>query len=285
MTVRDRASIGVGVLALALIVLATQLPAIGAGGLLHPMRSRVRRVPPAGCQDTTYQGDGVSLKGWYCRTDVGRRGTLIYLHGIADNRTSVAGIVERFRRRGFDVVAYDSRAHGESDGDICTYGFYEKRDLSLVLDALEDGPIVVVGTSLGAAVAVQGAAVDSRISAVIAAEIFSDLRTIAAERAPFFFTAAAIEEAIRLAERRGRFQIQAVSPSLAASKVKAPVLVIHGAADRDTPPDHSRRVFEALPGAKRLILVPAAGHNESLRGTVWDEIERWIAVALSSRTN
>ena len=91
-----------------------------------------------------------------------RRGTLIYLHGVADNRASGAGVIERFRKRGFDVVAYDSRAHGESDGDACTYGFYEKQDLRRVLDSVGVGPIVLVGCSLGAAVALQLAADEPR---------------------------------------------------------------------------------------------------------------------------
>jgi pimeloyl-ACP methyl ester carboxylesterase len=201
---------------------------------------------------------------------------LVYLHGIADNRTSGAGVVERFGRRGFDVVAYDSRAHGESEGDVCTYGFYEKQDLHRVLDMLGSGPVVLLGTSLGAAVALQEAARDMRVTAVVAAETFSDLRTVATERAPFFFTPSIIEQALRLAEQQGGFRVDAVSPVMAAAEIKIPVLLVHGAADSKTPPEHSRRVLTALAGSKRLILVPGAGHNESLRGDVWVEIERWL---------
>ena len=98
----------------------------------------------------------------------------------------------RFSARGFDVVAYDSRAHGDSGGNVCTYGFYEKRDLQRVLDVLESGPVIVIGSSLGAAVALQAAAEDRRITAVVAAESFSDLRTVAPERAPWFFPARTI---------------------------------------------------------------------------------------------
>src|SRR5438128_11590183 len=100
-----------------------------------------------------------------------------------------------FVPRGFDVVAYDSRAHGESDGDICTYGFFEKNDLHRVLDTVDDGPVVLLGTSLGAAVAILEAADDQRVATVVAAETFADLRTVATERAPFFFTAATIRKA------------------------------------------------------------------------------------------
>jgi pimeloyl-ACP methyl ester carboxylesterase len=226
----------------------------------------------------------VNLQGW--RGEVGggrRRGTLIYLHGIADNRASGAGVIERFRKRGFDVVAYDSRAHGESEGDACTYGFFEKQDLRAVLDTVRSGPVVLVGSSLGAAVALQLAATDKRISAVVAAESFSDLRTVVIERAPVFFTSATIERAFKLAEQQGRFQINSVSPALAARAITIPVLIIHGAADSDTPPDHARRLFAALGGPKRLILVPKAGHNESLHGAeTWEEIERWLDDVVAS---
>jgi pimeloyl-ACP methyl ester carboxylesterase len=178
------------------------------------------------------------------------------------------------------VVAYDSRAHGESAGDVCTYGVLERRDLYRVLDTVRAGPVVLVGTSLGAAVAVQEAALDARVTAVVAAETFSDLRTVATERAPFFFTRAAIARAFQLAEQQGHFDVDDASAVVAAAKVKIPVLLIHGAADSDTPPDHSRRVLAALAGPKRLIVVPGAHHNESLRGEVWDEIERWLEEAL-----
>src|SRR4051812_7131867 len=257
--------------AVALVGWATipdQLAAAGAGGLLHPARHHLNAVTPFACTDTTFFGDGVDLRGWHCHGAGPRRGTVIYLHGVADNRSSSVGVIDRFGHRGFDVIAYDSRAHGESSGDFCTYGFYEKRDLHRVIDGLDGGPIVLVGTSLGAAVALQEATLDTRVRAVIAAETFSDIRAVATERAPFFFTSRIIERAFRVAEHQGHFDINAVSPVAAAAQIKIPVLIVHGADDTDTPPDHSRRVFAALAGPKRLIIVTGAHHNESLREDV-----------------
>src|SRR3954462_9401231 len=66
----------------------TQLPAFGANGLLHPARRHVDRTSPETCAEITFNGAGVALKGWLCHTTAQRRGTLVYLHGIADNRTS-----------------------------------------------------------------------------------------------------------------------------------------------------------------------------------------------------
>lgn len=232
-------------------------------------------APPSGCEAATFAGAGVALQGWRCPTSARRRGTVIYLHGIADNRTSAAGVIDRFGRRGFDVLAYDSRAHGESAGDVCTYGVFEKADLRTVMDSVAPGPVVLIGTSLGAAVALQAAAADDRIGAVVAAETFSDLRTVATERAPFFFTPGIVNNAFRLAEAEGHFRVDEASPVAVAARIAVPVFLIHGATDVETPPEHSRRVAAALKGTTRLLLVPGVGHNQSLIA-VWEEVERWL---------
>jgi hypothetical protein len=260
-----------------------QLPVWGAGGLLHPARRRVTLPPPTRCEEAVFAGAGISLQGWRCHCTGNRRGTVVYLHGIADNRTSAIGVIDRFGARGFEVIAYDGRAHGESQGDVCTYGWFEKQDLRRVLDSVAPGPVVLVGTSLGAAIALQEAAQDPRVSAVVAAEVFSDLRTVAVERAPFFLPPGAIAKAFEIAERQGHFRIDDASPVHAAEHITAPVLLIHGEADLDTRPAHSRRVFDALRGPKRLILVPGAAHNGSLRPEVWDEIDRWLDDVLATR--
>jgi pimeloyl-ACP methyl ester carboxylesterase len=251
---------------------------------LYPARRHVAEPPPAGCSDAVFAGEGVTLKGWRCQANGPRRGgTVVFLHGVADNRTSIRGAIARFTGRGLDVVAYDSRAQGESTGTICTYGYWEKRDLKDVLDAVGPGPIVLVGTSLGAAVALQEAPDDPRVVGVVAAESFSDLRTVARERAPHFLTEGMIRRAFSMAETRGVFRVDEVSPVAAARRIRIPVLLIHGALDADTPPDHSRRILAALGGPKELILIAGAHHNESLRADgTWQRIENWVEDVLAS---
>lgn len=270
-------AIGAGaVVTLVVVAGVTVLPGVGAGALLHPTRHVVSFARPRSCDDATLEGEGVRLRGWRCPAFESRRGTLIYLHGIADNRAGAAGVIARYQPRGFDVLAFDGRAHGESEGDACTYGFYEKRDLARIIGTLPPGPVVLVGVSLGAAIALQTAAIEPRVTAVVAAETFADLRSIAAERAPFLIRMGSFDRAVRLAERRAEFTIDAVSPLTAARAITVPVFVVHGAADRDTPPAHSRRVYEALAGAKHLEIVDGAGHGQSLRPEVWAAIDRWL---------
>jgi pimeloyl-ACP methyl ester carboxylesterase len=289
MTTRSRIAIGVvsaiGVCAAMAGVFAwREAPTWAAGGLLFPGRRSVdpelaRDLPH---QDLTFVSERVRLRGWRFPARETKRGTIVYLHGIADNRTAGIGPARRFGPRGFDVIAYDSRANGDSGGNICTYGFYEKRDLRRVLDTLDGldpqplGPVIVMGTSLGAAIALQTAAEDRRISAVVAAESFSDLRTIATERAPWFLPGPIVRRAFARAELQGRFQVDAVSPVNAAKRITVPVLVIHGAQDRETSPDHSRRIYDALTGPRTLLMVDGVGHNQSLTHATWAAIETWV---------
>lgn len=252
------------------------LVSAGAAGLLRPSRRPVAAPAPDGCVDETFSGKDVRLAGWRCAAAGAPRGSIVYLHGVGDTRASARGSIHRLRAKGFDVVAYDSRAHGESDGDACTYGYYEKEDLAAVVATLGDGPVFLVGVSLGAAVALQYAGTGGRVEAVVAAETFSDLRAIAAERAPFFFSGATIERAFATAGRRGRFSVDDVSPVRAAARITVPVFLVHGANDTDTPVEHSRRVFAALRGEKRLRVVDGASHGRSLTGEVWAELDEWL---------
>lgn len=271
------------ILGVAVALVESQLPVFGAGALLYPSRTTLARAIPQGCVEQTFEGVDVELRGWRCAATVPRRGTIIYLHGIADNRGSAIGVVDRFVRRGFDVIAYDSRAHGASTGKFCTYGVLEKQDLRRVMDQAGVTDAVLIGHSLGAAVALQAAAAEPRVRAVVAASTFADLRSIAIERAPSFFSNRAIAAAFSRTEHDGGFSIDAASPLLAAARVFVPVLVIHGLSDTNTRSIHSQRVFDALPGPKRLMMVPGAGHNDVLSPQVWSEIENWIDVVLPAK--
>jgi uncharacterized protein len=256
-------------------------PSFGAGMLLHPVRSKARQAPRLPHDTVDFSGVDVHLKGWWFKPQGRKQGTVVYLHGSGDNRGSSASVAHHFVPLGFEVVAYDSRAHGESDGWACTYGYYEKRDLSRVLDQIGvTGPIILLGTSLGGAVALQAAADDRRISAVIAIATFSDLRTAGSERAPFFASKGNIDKAFQIAERTANFRVDDVSPVAAARRISVPTLLIHGRDDHETPPAHSQRVYAALREPKHLILVPNAGHTNALTRDTWQAIDAWMAKEL-----
>jgi alpha-beta hydrolase superfamily lysophospholipase len=289
--VRAGARTPIALLVVALAAAGCMPPSWGAAALLHPTRRTTSRQPTRPFEAFAWEGEGspgVKLVGWWFHADH-PRATLIYLHGVADNRGSSVGIAEHFVPLGFDVVAYDSRAHGESGGEACTYGYYEKQDLARVIDHLHlhvdvgRQPVVVMGTSLGGAVALQAAAQDPRVAAVIAVAPFSDLRTAAVERAPFFASRGNLDEAFRLAEEGGHFRVDEVSPVAAAPRIHAPVLLFHGDHDTETPHAHSERILAALGGPKRLVTIVGGRHSGGLRPEDWRELDAWLTAALVPR--
>lgn len=251
-----------------------QAPQWAAYALLHPLRRLPADISDRPHDTLSLHVNGVRLAGWRFPAQAPRRSTLVYLHGVGDNRASAIGIAERFTPLGFDVVAYDSRAHGQSTGEVCTYGFFEREDLKAIVRELPQ-PVVLMGHSLGAAVALQTAA-ETPVAAVVAAETFSDLRTVASERAPRILTPGVVRLAFGLAEARGRFRVDDVSPVRAAARISAPVFLIHGADDIATPPSHSRRVYDSLRGPRQLLLIEGAGHSRSLTGEALDAVEAWL---------
>ena len=251
-------------------------PSWGAGALLHPARRPVGPPPALPRRNVEVEGDGIALRGWLFLASGPRRGvTVVYLHGSGDNRSSGTWIGERLVAQGFDVLAMDGRAHGESGGEACTYGFHERRDVSRVLSALGVERAILLGVSLGGAVALQAAADDPRVIGVVAVASFSDLEAIARDRAPLLASEGQLREAMALAGSEGRFRIEDVSPVEAARRLTVPVLLVHGADDRETRPVHSQRILAALAARQRLILVPGAGHGDAL-GRAWGEVDAWL---------
>jgi hypothetical protein len=171
------------------------------------------------------------------------------------------------------VFLYDSRRHGDSGGFYCTYGFHEKHDLSIVLDYLNSrtdvkiGKIGVFGTSMGAAVALQAAAIDSRIDALVAEASFTDLRTVMVDyqkritKLPWHFLR---NLAMARPQKLAGFKARLVSPIHAVRSVHKPVLFIHGTDDTRIRTEYSRALYENANQPKELLLIHKGDHTDLL---------------------
>ena len=85
-------------LVLAVLPAACLPPEWGANAILHPWRRPVVLRPSLPHEDVTVPGEGIALRGWVFRAGVPARGTLVYLHGVADNRQSAIGFAQRDRK-------------------------------------------------------------------------------------------------------------------------------------------------------------------------------------------
>src|SRR5438270_13874139 len=80
--------------------------------------------------------DGVLLRGWKVRAANSNGSWVLLFHGVADNRAGVLAQAQLLLKEGYSVVMMDSRAHGQSEGPIATYGWLERNDTRAIVDAL-----------------------------------------------------------------------------------------------------------------------------------------------------
>jgi uncharacterized protein len=136
--------------------------------------------------------DGAALRGWKITPKNPNGNWVLLYHGISDNRTGNLAHAEFLLTNNYSVVMMDSRAHGQSRGDIATYGWKERDDTRAIVDALYSGENVrhlyALGVSMGAAIALQSAAVEPRIEAVVAEDPFESLREVTYDYAGLEFS-------------------------------------------------------------------------------------------------
>jgi dipeptidyl aminopeptidase/acylaminoacyl peptidase len=219
--------------------------------------------------------DGVALKGWFVHPRDYNGNAVILLHGITDNREGVAGYGRLLLEHGYAILLPDARGHGESGGELATYGVKESDDIHRWVSWIyaHDPPQCVFGfgESYGAALVLQSLAVENRFCAVAVESPFSTAREMSYERissplhfGPWFGRTVgrpAIWSAVAYARMRYGINLLQSSPLAAVVHSTVPVLLIHGGDDRNIAPRHSQLIAAAAPDHVVLWLVPHAGHT------------------------
>lgn len=218
--------------------------------------------------------EGFDLRGWLVPVNPHARGTIIILHGVSESKIAGLPMAEQLHRRGYNVVLYDSRCHGESGGRYCTYGYHEKFDVQAVMDYVMNRKDIVVGKiglfgwSMGAAVALQVAAIDSRVAAVVAESGFASLRTVFDDyqrrmiKLPWHYLRNIV---IKRSEYLADFKANDVAPVEAVRHVRVPIFLLHGTEDNLIKYNYSEKVFNAANEPKQLWLIPGAQHHDVMQ--------------------
>lgn len=275
-------------------------------GILHPINLNPDRIEQAkqmlirtgaAKEDFVVRApDGTELRGWKVRPSAPTGDWVLLFHGISDNRTGVLGHAEFLLRRGYSVVMMDSRAHGKSGGDMVTYGWKERYDTVAITNALYSSESVrhldALGVSMGAAIALQSAAVEPRIEAVAAEDPFASLREVTYDYAGLDVSPLLGMTLFRLApimaldalQKAGGFNPDEMSPVKAVAGRPFPVLLICGTRDAIIPCRHAEQIYRAASGPKQLWIVDGAEHASALgrapaeyENRVIEFFERWSA--------
>jgi uncharacterized protein len=261
---------------------------IVAPWFLHPVRrpltpEMIQQADIAFSQLQTHReefdvrvADGSNLRGWKVRSAKPGGDWVLLFHGVADNRTGVLEHARILLLAGYDVVMMDARAHGASDGAMATYGWLERNDTRAIVEALESTEhprhLLALGESMGAGIALQSAAVEPRIEAVVAEASFANLREASYDYAglrhyPWLgktLFAPGTWTMIYHAERLAELSAAEVSPEKAVAARAFPVLLICDAADVALPCRHTQRIYDAARGPKQMWIVPGAFHTAAL---------------------
>jgi len=215
---------------------------------------------------------GYRLHAWFVPSTRGTTDrTVVFAHGVTSSLVGMLKYADMFRRRGFNVLLYDHRRHGLSGGKHTTYGYYEKHDLKAAVDwvyrRLGSSAVVgIFGESMGAATALQYAAIDERPDFIVADCPYSDLTEQLAYRLrvqyglPRFPLLPMTSLWCKL---RAGFYFHEVSPLTDVARVRTPILFAHGEADAFVPKWMSLALYERKSGAKDLYLAPNAAHAEA----------------------
>ena len=181
--------------------------------------------------------------------------TIIFCHGASWTRWGMAKYMHTFLERGWNIVAYDSRAHGESGGTYPSYGYYEKHDLKAVEDwTMARFPATkhlgIYGESMGAATVLQYSPLSSHASFLVLESPFSDLNTLCRTRlawsgVPGFIIPAVMWLADCYIRFVAGFRIRDVSPRQSLDKTTVPILFFHGKDDEQIPTSMSIAMYHA----------------------------------------
>jgi uncharacterized protein len=210
--------------------------------------------------------DGLLLRGWWLPSPKAKR-TVIALHGHRGARHHCVGIAAAMWRRGANVLLFDHRGRGSSEGEYISLGHFETLDASAAvtyaLSRTRDVPVGLIGYSMGGAVALICAARDGRVGAVVADSPFASerelVRALLRKRiGPLNGPVAA------LSERLLPYDPAKVEPlGMVAEIAPRACLFIHGLLDGTCDPKDSVRLYEAAGEPKELWLLEGAGHCDA----------------------
>jgi fermentation-respiration switch protein FrsA (DUF1100 family) len=279
-------------LARTVILLAVGLPYVMASVMVY--RPRVTpRDDPRSQLGFTFQrvefpaSDGVRLAGWWLpagtpprsRADDphwGRR-TVVLCHGLASNKSNQLILGRRLVPEGFNVLAFDFRAHGESAGQLTSFGALEARDVLGAVRWIRDAhpeqadKIYGVGASMGAAALIAAAADPGpdgqAIAAIATYAAYDDLDLLIRDLTRDYF-----EQPLRwlldhvgvpLASAQVGVDLRGFAPARRAPDLwPRPILFIHGHRDEIIPFERGRALHDAAAQPRYHLWFGQGTHND-----------------------
>ena len=219
---------------------------------------------------TISSNDKLTLYGFY--KDNNKNKLALLVHGYGGTHFDMLDYAKLFEEKGYDILAIDMRAHGQSEGDYVTMGQLEQEDLKLWIDYASNlksnYKIVLFGISLGA----------STVCLTIGHNI-SNKVVLAIEDCGFSNAEKQTKQVFSHTKYKGKFlfnlyktyikktknlELQKVDACASLKKSKIPVMFIHGDNDTFVPTDNVYKLSDCVPESRRTLFISnGAGHVKS----------------------
>jgi alpha-beta hydrolase superfamily lysophospholipase len=217
--------------------------------------------------------EGLWLEGWWIPAPSPTKRTVIQCHG--QNGSMDADIAEAkiLHTAGLNVLMFNFRAHGNSEGDYVTFGLTEKNDVLGAIQYLADvhgiQSVGVLGFSMGALVAIRAAAESDAIACIVADGATGAIQTtigrwIERRWLPPSFVRTFVRLSLWFGSRISEVPLHKVNGARWVREVKsAPILFIHGEDDQFVDEVTIRHLQKAASVESVLWVVPEARHREA----------------------
>ncbi|MGG9960115.1 alpha/beta hydrolase [Ferruginibacter sp. SUN106] len=222
--------------------------------------------------------DHLKLEGWYSAAAVAK-GTVCLFHGHGGKKSGTNAEAEAFRKLGYNTFQLDFRAHGSSEGNTCTIGYYESEDVKLVYDFVKskgEKNIVLWGISMGAAT-ITKAINDYQLqpNKIILEMPFGSIVEAAEGRIKMMGLPA--EPLARLITFWGGtehgFWAFNMKPVEFAKKITCPVLLQWGANDPRVSRKEIDDIYSNIYTEKKLVVYDSSAHESLCK----KENEKWVS--------
>lgn len=281
-----------GAILLAAIAIAVALAARMARAFLRgPTRRPEARPEALGLRGEPFAipTAGGAVRGWLLHGEGQRDARLLVVaaHGWAASASDMLAWVRPIVEAGHDVVVYDVLGHGVSDARELSSIRHFVDDLRVVVDwarVRASGRMALFGHSLGGAAAIVVAAESSDVAGVLVAAAPTDAIEVTREWLEARGRPAGLLIALMRPFWRSivRVPYESLIPVRRIAAVRAPILILHGEADRQVSTRHARELAAAQPAA-RLELFEGADHFSIPKDPRYGPIVAGFLAAIGAR--
>jgi len=225
-------------------------------------------------EEVSFQSfDHLKLTGWFLPASRPSNATIVILHGLGSNAGDMLLNSLCLARAGlWNLFLFNFRGHADSEGHLTSLGPLELKDFESALEFIKKMKpdatrrLAVYGHSLGASVAIVGAARHPELVAVVAESPFARTRDTVAYFAKKFY---GIPEfpfmhlALLITRLRLGISLWNFSPVDDIGKIAPrPLFIIHAERDQRMPMSDTDAIVAAAGEPKEYWLVPGADHGE-----------------------